>query len=118
MILFLADENFPMASYRYLLDNEIDVKHIITEQLISIKDQEVIDFAIKENRIIVTFDSDFGELIFRLNYKPTGVIFFRWTDFTPSEPGKYLANLITQGEINFEGYLTVIDKNRIRQRKI
>lgn len=118
MILFLADENIPRKSYQILLENGIDVKHITDEGLASISDKQVIDFAIKENRLIITFDSDFGELIFRLNYKPIGVIYFRWKEFRPKEPGEYLLNLIEKEEINLEGYLTVIDRNKIRQRKI
>ncbi|WP_367392393.1 DUF5615 family PIN-like protein [Lewinella sp. LCG006] len=118
MILFLADENFPLASHRFLKNKGFDIKHISLENLSSIKDTEVIEFALKENRIIITFDSDFGELIFKLNYKPQGVVFFRWPDFSPTEPGEYISELIDSGEIIINGYLTVIDRSRVRQKKI
>ena len=118
MILLLADENFPLASHFLLETYGVDIKHIVSEGLSSIKDHEVIGFAIREERVIVTFDSDFGELIFKLNYKPKGVIYFRWKDFKPKEPGEYLIRLIESEKVNFEGYLTVINRNKVRQRRI
>ncbi|MEN0051388.1 MAG: DUF5615 family PIN-like protein [Bacteroidota bacterium] len=117
MLLLLADENFPFASYKYLLEEEYDIKHIAVDHA-SIKDHEVIDIAIKEDKIIVTFDSDFGGLIFKMGFQPKGVIFFRWKEFMPKAPGEYLHQLIISETIQFEGYLTVIDEQKIRQRKI
>lgn len=43
---------------------------------------------------------------------------FRWNSFTPKEPGEYLLELTENAKIQLEGYLTVIDRNKIRQRKI
>lgn len=117
MLLLLADENFPFASYKYLLAKEHDIKHIAVDHA-GIKDYEVIDITIKEDRVIETFDSDFGELIFKMDFELKGVIFFRWKEFAPKAPGEYLHQLITSETIQFEGYLTVIDEQKIRQRKI
>lgn len=118
MLLFLADENFPQASYKFLKEKDYDILHITDVGLASIPDQEVIEFSIKEGRLIITFDSDFGELIFKLDYKPKGVIYFRWKSFRPSEPGQYIHELIEDGVIGFDGFITVIDRDKIRQRKI
>jgi len=74
--------------------------------------------ALQENRIIITFDSDFGELIFKKGFQPKGVIYFRWKSFKPKAPGEYLAELFQNETITFDGYLTVIDENQIRQRVI
>ena len=114
---FLADENFPVASYRLLLENGWDIIHVgITNP--SITDDEVIEQSVEEQRVIVTFDSDFGELVFKFGLKPIGVIYFRWIEFTPDEPGKYLLDLLHENSIEIIGYFTVIDDNQIRQRKI
>ncbi|MEM8525387.1 MAG: DUF5615 family PIN-like protein [Bacteroidota bacterium] len=117
MLLLLADENFPFASYKYLVEQQYDIKHIAVDHA-SIKDYEVINIAIEEERIILTFDSDFGELIFKLGFSPKGVVFFRWKDFKPRSPGEYLHELIVSNTIQLKGYLTVIDEQKIRQRKI
>lgn len=74
------------------------------------------DIAIKEQRTILTHDSDYGELIFKHGYKPVkGVVYFRLSKFTPEEPAEILLELI---ELNyfFENRLTVIDANSIRER--
>lgn len=116
MILLLADENFPLASVRFLKNKGYDIKAIGGE-LSSIKDESVIHIAIKENRVIITHDRDFGELVYKLGYKPKGVIYFRWKEFKPEEPGRFLHDLFSN-QIKFEGFFTVISENHIRQRKI
>lgn len=74
--------------------------------------------AIAEERIILTFDSDYGELIFRYNYKPEkGVIYLRLDEYDPIEPGLIIEEIITNNQIDFTRALTVVDKNGIRQRK-
>lgn len=113
----LANENFPIISVNYLKKSGFDIIAVGIDTL-SITDKEVIDLAINEERTIVTFDRDYGELIFKYGFKPkAGIIYLRWIDFEPEEPGKYLKNLFETTSISFESTLTVIDKSTIRQRK-
>ena len=66
----------------------------------------------------MTFDRDYGELIFKFNYKPKqGVIYLRLEQYEPDEPSKLIEELIVKNEYNFENALTVVDANGIRQRK-
>lgn len=116
-MLLLADENFPLASYKFLKEKGYDIKHV-SESDRGITDEEVVKLSVDEQRVIATFDSDFGELIFKHSYKPIGVIYFRWREFRPLEPGEYLHKLLEEGIVKFSGYLTVIDEQQIRQRKI
>ena len=116
MILLLADENFPLASVKYLRNKGYDIKSISGE-LASIKDESVIQIAIEEDRVIITHDRDFGELVYKLGYKPKGVIYFRWREFRPEEPGRYLSELF-DNQVQFEGFFTVISENQIRQRRM
>ena len=74
MLLLLADENFPLSSYNLLQNRGYDIEHILLNQP-GIPDEEVINIAIESDRIILTFDSDIGELVFKFGYKPTGVIY-------------------------------------------
>ena len=117
MIKILANENFPLKSVRLLQAANIDVKAIGID-CSGISDNEVMEISLNENRTIVTFDSDYGELIFKYGYKPEfGVIYFRWNTFTPQEPGNFLINVFQKEKIDFKNALTVIDRNSIRQRK-
>lgn len=72
----LANENFPLKSFHYSHSQGFDIEHIGNTNP-AISDTEVIHLATSQNRIIVTFDSDYGELVFVRNHKPPGVIYLR-----------------------------------------
>lgn len=113
----LANENFPQTSVKILKDAGYDIVSV-GDEFAGILDSEVIGFANKEYRIILTFDRDYGELIFKRGYRPySGVIYLRWEIFQPDEPGKYLIELFNSKDMRFEGMLTVIGLDHIRQRK-
>lgn len=113
----LANENFPLASIRVLKLRAFDIIGV-GEDYKGVTDQEVIELAIADSRTIITFDRDYGELIFKYGHcPPAGVIYLRWTHFQPDEPGHYLASLFNQIELEFAQALTVIDRESIRQRK-
>jgi predicted nuclease of predicted toxin-antitoxin system len=117
MIKLLANENFPYTSIKVLRNAGFDVL-AIGEKYTGIRDHEVMEIAVKEERTIVTFDRDYGELVFKYGFRPhKGIIYFRWNDFTPDEPAFYLLDLFNQSMININSCLTVIDKNTVRQRK-
>jgi len=113
----LANENFPYKSIYYLKSKGFDILSIGMDNP-SIKDSEIMTIALKEERIILTFDRDYGELIFKHNYKPAkGVIYLRLDSYLPEEPGFLIESLLSNSEIEITRSLTVIDKNGIRQRK-
>ncbi len=90
----LANENFPLKSVHYLKDKGFDIKAIGVDNP-SITDKLVMEIAISEERTILTFDRDYGELIFKNNYKPQkGVIYLRLQQYEADEPGKLVEALI------------------------
>lgn len=114
---FLANENFPMESVSYLRKSGFDIK-AICEGNSGIKDHEVMMIAINEDRTILTFDRDYGELIFRLNYKPKcGVIYLRLDQYSAVQPGLIIETLCKQEDLYFENSLTVFDGETLRQRR-
>lgn len=75
----LANENFPLDAVEALRANGHDVAWI-REDSRGIADDKVLLRAQEENRIVVTFDKDFGELAFRSKLPAaSGVILFRVT---------------------------------------
>jgi predicted nuclease of predicted toxin-antitoxin system len=113
----LANENFPLDSVKYLLTKGFDVISI-GKDYAGYKDKEIIDLAQKEERIILTFDRDYGELIFKHNYQPErGVIYLRLDKYEPDEPGKITEHLLSVEKIVTDRTLTVFDGETIRQRK-
>jgi predicted nuclease of predicted toxin-antitoxin system len=116
-VKLLANENFPLQSVFYLKDKDFDIRAIGIDNP-SVKDETVITFATDEDRTIITFDRDYGELIFRNNYKPPcGVIYLRLDQYSPTKPGEIIELMLLDNSIDFRNALTVVDKNGIRQRK-
>lgn len=67
---FLANENFPLDAVEALRQQDHDVVWIRTESP-GISDPEVLSRTQAEERILLTFDKDFGELAFRMNLPAT-----------------------------------------------
>lgn len=114
---FLANENFPFPSIKILESNGHFVRSI-SREFQGISDLEVIEIAVKNRLIILTFDKDYGEIIFKSKINnPPPVVFFRYKGTSTEFAGKTLCSLINDNRITFENCLTVIEENNIRQRK-
>ena len=115
---FLANENFPLNSVKRLrrLDHDIAA---IAEDSPGAKDVAVLTRAVEENRIVLTFDRDYGELIFRRKLgAPLGVVYLRFDPYTPEEPAEQLEKLINLPDLVLEGRFTVFDRKNVRQRPL
>lgn len=114
---FLANENFPFPSIKILRAKGYDVKSI-GEETFGIADTQVLDIAKREDRIILTLDKDYGELIFLHKANdPPAVIFYRYKGLSPEYAGQILVDIIKDGIVTIENNFTVIEQNNLRQRK-
>ena len=114
--VFLANENFPRPSTIILRDNGFNIKSI-QEDNRGISDEEVIKIALELNLIILTFDRDYGELIFKYSKdNPPSVVFFREKGNVPEFAAMTLINLLENPDISLSGAFTVIEDKSIRQR--
>jgi predicted nuclease of predicted toxin-antitoxin system len=117
-IRFLANENFPLKSAYRLREACYDVVAII-ESAPGAKDRELLTRAAREHRIVLTFDRDYGKLIFRDKLAvPAGVVYFRFVPATPVEPAEYLSKLLSMRDLRLEGKFTVVERGRVRQRPL
>lgn len=67
--------------------------------------------------MLLTFDRDFGELIFHKKLKPPpAVLYFRFDPITSQEPFEILREVLKEFEIL--GNYTVITRRGIRQRSL
>lgn len=114
--MFLANENFPVPSIHLLRNNDHSVRSI-QETLPGISDEEVLRIAVNNNFIILTFDKDYGELIFRYKREsPPAVVFFREKGQSPLFAGEMLLRILRSASINLKNAFTVIEAQNIRQR--
>ncbi len=114
---FLANENFPFPSILLLRRAGLEIISV-SESFPGISDPEVMEKALASNTTILTFDKDYGELIFKYKRQtPPSVIFFRFKGEHPEAAGKILLNVMKAKEFLLENNFTVIEKDSIRQRK-
>lgn len=113
---FLANENFPLPSIVLLRKAGYSVSSV-AELFPGLSDREVIKKAQEGNFVILTFDKDYGELLFKYgNERPPGVVFFRYKGESPDEVGSLLKSLLGSQKLKLRGHFTVIEKEGVRQR--
>lgn len=118
MIAVLADENIPRATIQMLRRERLDISSV-AEETPGAPDSVVLERARSEGRLLITFDRDFGELIYRRGHPaPPAVLFLRFAPATPLEPGSVLLNLLRHETINLEGRFTVATRDQVRQRPL
>lgn len=114
----LADENIPLPTVDALRAAGCDVASIAREAS-GAPDPHVLERARLERRLLVTFDRDFGELVFaRGSSGGSGVILLRFVPRTPLEPAELLLALVAEPGFTFDGYFTVVDRDHVRQRAL
>ena len=74
----------------------------------------------EEERILVTFDRDYGELIYKEKLpSPAGIIYLRFDPCHPTQAGEVISDLLKSASIDFTGKFTVIrNDGHIRQRPL
>ena len=114
---FLANENFPGDAVTKLRTAGHDVVWVRATAPGS-SDEEVVTWAVREERILLTFDKDFGELAWRGGLpKSAGIVLFRLLMPTAVEAGAVLAARISERN-DWAGHFSVIEPGRVRMRPL
>lgn len=115
---FLLDANAEYRLATYLLSLGHDVKTIAHDYPSALADQEVLSIAVKEKRVLITNDRDYGELIFRQQLSHSGIIYFRLKN-SKDISGKlhWLQTVLQTHKDNLHEYL-VVTPNGVKIRKI
>jgi predicted nuclease of predicted toxin-antitoxin system len=112
-VLLLANENFPAEAVAALRANGHDVVWIRSDAPGS-SDREVLAWAQRENRLLITFDKDFGELAFRFKLpSSSGIVLFRISTPSPA----YVAHMtvaVLASRTDWVGHFAVVEDGRIR----
>lgn len=114
---FLANENFPGPVIKALQSLGHDVVWVRNVRP-GASDPDILNWAVQEQRILLTFDKDFGELAGR-SVPPSkcGVVLVRVHVPRSAEQSVYLAEIIT-ARIDWPGHFSVIEPGRIRMRPL
>ncbi len=96
-----------------------DVVHLRDEGLQRLPDDEIFAKAIAEQRVIMTFDLDFGEIAARCTDTWTSMVVFRLANATsPHVILRLDATLPRLGEPLEKGAVVVVEESRVRIRHL
>lgn len=90
---FLVDECVGPTVAEWLKKNNYDAISIY-DYMPGIDDNTVLDKAFSENRILITSDKGFGEMIFKHNKQHCGVLLLRLIDERPKNKIHILQNIL------------------------
>ena len=107
----LADENIPRTVIIALREKGYDVASV-WELRSGMSDEEVVELAIKESRIIITFDKDFGRIAL-LKPNITGIILLRIPPLNPLYIVERILSVLERIE-NPYGKLILVRKRTIK----
>jgi len=117
-VRFLADMGVSPKVVAWLSASGHDAVHLRDEQLHRLPNGQIFAKAAAENRSVLTFDLDFGEIVALSGNHRTGVIVFRLrdtrTDFVIRRLGVVLA---TSGDALGDGAIVVVEDARHRVRR-
>lgn len=105
---FLLDESAEFRIATFLKDVGHDVQAIAVDYPASLTDHEVLTLATTEQRILITNDRDFGELIFNQHLAHTGVIYFRVSlDSSAAQKIRWLEELFTAHQEDLGKFIVI-----------
>lgn len=91
----------------------------MTVESFSLSDEGVLERAVGEERLLIAFDGDHGRSSFReAAVVPIGVVYLRLTSFSLREPEKFFVALLVKPELSLMSMLTVVERERTRQRPL
>ena len=110
---FLVDECAGPSLARWLHEQGHDVFSVF-DQARGISDDEVLQIALENERILITVDKDFGEQIFRAKRPHHGVILLRLKDERSKNKITAMERLLTNYATRIIDQFIVVTDTRVR----
>ena len=112
---FVADEGVDRLIVESLRQDHHVVLYV-AEMSPSISDEEVLRLANDQQAVLLTFDKDFGELVFRQNQAAHGVVLLRLHGLSPPEKAALVLKIAQEHEQEFRHAFTVVTPTKVRIR--
>jgi predicted nuclease of predicted toxin-antitoxin system len=117
VIRFLADENVSRLVIERLRAAGFDVESV-RETRPGAPDKDILDAADSDNRVLVTEDRDFGELVIRQRLKVRGIILLELDRVTSAAEAELVAEVVRIHASKLTGNLLVVEPARVRVRPL
>lgn len=113
MAKFLANENVPGAAVEAVRQAGADITWV-RDISPGIGDEDVLALSQAEDRVLLTFDKDFGEMAFERGKTATpGIILLRPRLRSPEHVAQFTVALLTQ-PIDWTGNFSIAQEGRLR----
>jgi predicted nuclease of predicted toxin-antitoxin system len=119
IVRLLVDENISRMLVQLLRQQGHDVVWV-REDHRGLPDDQLLAIATASGRIVLTEDRDFGYLVIALRQPSIGVVIAEINGLpgTASEVANHVAEVVSKLGAAANGWLTVIEPGRVRQRKL
>ncbi len=116
LLKLLADENIPARAIELLRAAGYDLLSI-RESAPGVPDEEVLRLAVAQDRILVTFDRDYGELVFRIGQEAPQSIFYLRFDPTSASAVSDVVLALLADPSAVAGSMVIVSSQGIRRRR-
>jgi predicted nuclease of predicted toxin-antitoxin system len=116
---FLIDMQLSPALAIWLKQKGNDAEHAYAAGLGRASDEDILEVARKEDRIVITADLDYPRLLALVGAKGPGLILFRGGDFSEKQIIELMTRVLKSVPAQeCSSSLIVVDKQRIRKRRL
>ena len=115
---FLADMGVDLQIVQWLRQNADDAVHLRDQGLHKLPDSKIFDKAFSENRVILTFDLDFGEIVALSGGRIVSVILFRLHNTRTLHVLHRLQSALALRQELEKGAVIVVEETRCRVRSL
>jgi predicted nuclease of predicted toxin-antitoxin system len=114
----LANENVPLGTVRLLRQAGHEVVSM-SEEAPGLDDAAVLAQARGARQVVITFDRDYGELIYRDGLpSPAGVLYCRFRPRNPEDAAVRLLHVLGDPMLAITGSFVVIEREQVRVRRL
>ena len=117
VLKFLIDVSAGRGIEKYLREEGYDMRAVrdIDPRM---EDEDIIRIAVSKDRMVVTMDKDFGELVYHCSMRHSGVLLLRLEDETGSEKLRVVKHIMENYSSKIKNCFCVFQNDRLRIRKI
>jgi predicted nuclease of predicted toxin-antitoxin system len=116
---FLGDVGVSTSTLKALREAGHDAIHLREQNLHHLPDDAILEKGLREDRIVLTFDLDFGDLLATGQRRLPSVIIFRLHNQTPKNVTRRLLDLLSVEAQRLEaGALIIVEETRYRVRPL
>jgi predicted nuclease of predicted toxin-antitoxin system len=118
-VKFLADMGVSITTVHALRTAAHDAVHLREEGLIRLPDPDIVAKAAHEQRVVLTFDLDFGDILAVARTETPSVIIFRLRNQTPAAVNPRLFRVISDCESELaSGAIIIVEDQGYRVRRL